>query len=64
MFSLSLKVCAEHMSFKKLFFGNSPGYACFLHRCMFDEISENESVVSRFAHPQSAVNCNTKEAPF
>lgn len=48
----------------KLFFGNSLGYACFPHRCTFDEISENESAVSGFAHPQSVVKCDTKEAPF
>lgn len=31
---------------------------------MFDEISENGSVVSGFAHPQSAVKHDTKEAPL
>lgn len=31
---------------------------------MFDEISENESVVSGFAHPQSAIKRDTKEAPL
>jgi len=46
MFSLCSKVCAEHVQFMKLFYGNNPGCAFFPHRYIFNEIMENKSVVS------------------